>query len=144
MNGFLLAACAAAGVHLLVAPAPRPRRTIRRHLAAARTWQVPVLAGFVALGAGAAAFGPSPAAAVVAVCAAWVPVATRNAAAGRRRAAGQAAWPQMIEELRILTGSVGRSVPQALLEVGQRSPEVLRPAFAMAQREWSLDRKSVV
>lgn len=138
MNGFLLAACAAAGVHLLVAPAPRPSRTVRRHLAAARTLQTPVLAGFVALGAGAAAFGPSPVVAVVAVCASWVPVAARNAAAGRRRAAGQAAWPQMIEELRILTGSVGRSVPQALLEVGQRSPEVLRPAFAMAQREWSL------
>jgi len=44
----------------------------------------------------------------------------------------------MIEELRILTGTVGRSIPQALLEVGQRSPDELRPAFAAAQREWSL------
>jgi tight adherence protein B len=52
----------------------------------------------------------------------------------------------MIEELRILTGSVGRSVPQALFEVGQRAPEVLRPSFATAQREWSLtgDFPSVV
>ena len=38
----------------------------------------------------------------------------------------------------MLTGSVGRSIPQALLEVGLRGPEELRPAFHAAQREWSL------
>ena len=44
----------------------------------------------------------------------------------------------MIEEIRILTGSRGRSIPQALFEVGRRGPVELRPAFAAAQREWLL------
>jgi len=59
----------------------------------------------------------------------------------RRRAAHDAAaesWPRMIEELRVLTGSVGRPVPQALLEVGLHGPVELRGAFEAAQREWSL------
>ena len=42
----------------------------------------------------------------------------------------------MIEELRLLATSVGRSVPQALFDVGNRGPEELRPAFRAAQREW--------
>lgn len=138
MNGFVLAACAAAGVHLLVSPAPRRRSDVRRVLRASRPWRAPVLVAATTLGVGTAVLGPSPAPLVMAAGSAWVPVAVRKAAAERRRTAGQSAWPQMIEELRILTGSVGRSVPQALFEVGQRAPEVLRPAFTSAQREWSL------
>ena len=56
----------------------------------------------------------------------------------RRRRAAREAWPRLIEELRVLTGSVGRSIPQALLEVGLRGPVELRSAFEAAQREWSL------
>ncbi len=37
-----------------------------------------------------------------------------------------------------MTGSAGRSVPQALFEVGRRGPVELRPAFAAAEREWLL------
>jgi tight adherence protein B len=44
----------------------------------------------------------------------------------------------MIEEVRLLTGSVGLSIPQALLDVGRRGPEPLRPAFAAAEREWRI------
>jgi tight adherence protein B len=44
----------------------------------------------------------------------------------------------MIEELRILTASAGRSIPQALFQVGASGPDELRPAFAAAQREWLL------
>jgi tight adherence protein B len=44
----------------------------------------------------------------------------------------------MIEELRLLTGSLGRSVPQALFEGGARGPLDTRDAFAAAQREWLL------
>ena len=44
----------------------------------------------------------------------------------------------MLEELRLLTGSVGRSIPQALFEVGRRAPAEWRPAFAAAEREWLL------
>lgn len=36
------------------------------------------------------------------------------------------------------TGSLGRSVPQALFEVGARGPNELRPAFDAAHREWLL------
>lgn len=54
------------------------------------------------------------------------------------RAVAQDAWPRLIEELRIMTGSVGRSIPQALFEVGATGPVELRPAFAAAQREWLL------
>ncbi len=59
----------------------------------------------------------------------------------RRKASRDVArtsWPVMIEEVRLLTGSLGRSVPMALLEVGKRGPEELRPAFAAAEREWLL------
>src|SRR5690606_27636242 len=48
------------------------------------------------------------------------------------------AWPRMLEELRVRTSSLGRSIPQALFEVGRRAPEELRPAFLAAEREWSL------
>jgi len=48
------------------------------------------------------------------------------------------AWPRLLEELRVLTSSLGRSVPQALLDVGRRAPEELRPAFWAAEREWLL------
>jgi tight adherence protein B len=42
----------------------------------------------------------------------------------------------MIEEIRLHTGSLGRSIPQALFEVGRRAPDELKPAFAAAEREW--------
>ena len=37
-----------------------------------------------------------------------------------------------------ITGALGRSVPQALFEVGLRAPDELRPAFEAAHREWLL------
>jgi tight adherence protein B len=66
------------------------------------------------------------------------PVASARVRAQTRRARALEAWPRLIEELRILTGSLGRSIPQALFEVGLRGPEELRPAFETAQREWLL------
>ena len=87
---------------------------------------------------GMALFGaPSPAIAMAIGGAAWPIAAWR----GRRRSlrtAAQEAWPHIIEEIRLLTSSVGRSVPQALFEAGQRAPLQLRPAFEAAQREWML------
>ena len=47
-------------------------------------------------------------------------------------------WPRIVEEIRILTSSAGRSIPQAVFEVGARAPDELRPAFAAARREWQL------
>jgi tight adherence protein B len=68
--------------------------------------------------------------------AATFPVASYRSRRERRRADARDAWPRMIEEIRLLTGSLGRSIPQALLEVGRRGPTELRPAFAAAEREW--------
>jgi len=68
--------------------------------------------------------------------AASFPVASYRTRRRNRRTLAQASWPRMIEEMRILTGSLGRSVPQALFDVGRRGPEEMRPAFAAAHREW--------
>ncbi len=59
----------------------------------------------------------------------------------RRRAAiqqAQEAWPRIIEEIRVLAGAAGRSLPQAVFDAGLRGPSELRPAFASAHREWLL------
>jgi tight adherence protein B len=81
--------------------------------------------------------GPVPALAVGA-CLAAVPFASYRLRRQQRAAAAQEAWPRLIEEIRILATSLGRSVPQALFDAGRRAPDSLRPAFAAAQREWVL------
>lgn len=70
--------------------------------------------------------------------AAGVPIASSRRRRAVRIAAAQEAWPRMIEEIRVMTGSLGRSIPQALFEVGARGPVPLRPAFESARREWML------
>jgi len=99
-----------------------------------------VTAALAAVGAvgGLVVFGAALPALAVGAAAAGVPVASARVRRRERRAAAQEAWPRMIEEMRILTSSLGRSVPQALFEAGRRAPESLRPAFAAAQREWLL------
>ena len=67
-----------------------------------------------------------------------MPVAAYRHRRQARRRAAQDAWPRLIEEIRLLTGSVGRSIPQALFEVGRHGPDELRPAFEAAHREWLL------
>ena len=83
-----------------------------------------VMALLFVLGTGVtfALFGsPLPAMAVGAFAATY-PVASYRARRRRRRRAAAEAWPRMIEEIALLTGSLGRSVPQALFEVGRRGP----------------------
>lgn len=75
---------------------------------------------------------------VAGLFAATFPVASYRARRDRRRSDAREAWPRMIEELRLQTGSLGRSIPQGLFEVGRRAPPELRPAFAAAEREWLL------
>ena len=120
----------------------RRRRPLRR--LALRLDGVPhrelaaAMAGLFLVGAAGAfaLFGGIGPAAAAGVFAATLPVAAQRARTERRLAEARMAWPRMIEEVRLLTGSVGRSIPQALLEVGRRGPEELRPAFAAAEREW--------
>ena len=163
MTAVLLALAAAYGVHLLlsalvldwtgVAPGPtgahRPRAGRRR----LQDWLVQAglessapaeLAGVVAVLAllgGALAFGlfggvlPPL---VAAAFAATFPIAAARARRERRRLDARDAWPRLIEEIRIGTTTLGRSIPQALVEVGRRAPDEMRPAFEAAHREWLL------
>jgi tight adherence protein B len=73
-----------------------------------------------------------------AVFAAGFPVAAARRRRERRRELARDAWPRLIEEIRITTTTLGRSIPQSLFEVGRRAPEEMRPAFEAAHREWLL------
>ncbi len=78
-----------------------------------------------------------PALAVGGFAATYPAVSYRTRRRHRRQRTAEA-WPRMIEEMALLTGSLGRSVPQALFEVGSRAPEEMRAAFDAAHREWML------
>jgi tight adherence protein B len=162
MMGPLVALCAAAGTYYLYTavvlgwrglrlgpPVARPARRRRRasdRLVQAGIGDVSVrqfatVTGMLAaLGAvaGLAMFGGAIPALVLALCAAAAPLASYRVRRQRLRATAQEAWPRLIEEIRIRTSGLGRSVPQALFEAGERAPGSLRPAFAAAQREWVL------
>jgi len=92
---------------------------------------VGALAGFLLFG------GLLPAV-VAGILAATFPVSAMRARRQNRMTAAAEAWPRMLEELRLRTGSLGRSIPQALFEVGRGAPPEWRPAFAAAEREWLL------
>jgi tight adherence protein B len=162
MMGLVVALCAAAGTYYLYTavvlgwhglrlgpPAARPVRRRRR----ASDWLAQAGIGDVsarqfalatgalaALGAaaGLAMFGGVMPALALAVCVAAAPLASYRVRRQRLRATAQEAWPGLIEEIRIRTSGLGRSVPQALFEAGKRAPASLRPAFAAAHREWVL------
>ncbi len=118
--------------------APPRRTTAQTHLPPVHLL---VAAAIVGGAGGALAWilfgGILPPIAGVVTCA-GVPIAADATRRERRRAEAHDAWPRLIEEIRLLTTSVGRSVPNALLEVGRRSPAEMRPAFAAAEREWRL------
>jgi tight adherence protein B len=157
----LLAMAAAYGVHLLysavaldwdgLGPGPSlgPSRFAER---ARTTWTELGLdtvrpADLAGAAAGLAAVGAVLAFAVFggvlpplagALFAATFPVAAARARRRRQRDAAREAWPRLLEELRIQTSALGRSVPQALFEVGTSAPAELQPAFEAARREWLL------
>ena len=162
VTGAVLAGCASLGAYYLVTAVMfgwrglglgPPRAAAVRRRPRGRDWLVQAGLGDVAVGefvavtlvlaAGAGAVGyalfAGPLAALaLAVCAGAAPVGSYRLRRRQRQAAAQEAWPRLIEEIRLLTSSLGRSIPQALFEAGQGAPEPLRPAFAAAQREWLL------
>jgi tight adherence protein B len=158
MTGLVLALLAAVGAHLLWTAAHGERALVRRASRRRRTrslreWMVQAglddvavteFAGVVAVlfvvaaAVAYALFGGVLPALAVGAFAATFPAASYRRRRATRLAKAQDAWPRMIEEIRILTGSLGRSIPQALFEVGRRGPVELQPAFASAQREWLL------
>jgi tight adherence protein B len=158
--GVMLAVAGAYGVFLLytalvlrwrgLAPGPAPeargprRRRVHQWLAQAGLEEVRgrdflAVMAVLALVGGALTFSifggllPAVAAAAFAACA---PVAWYRARRDTRRARAREAWPGMIEGIRLHTGSLGRSIPTALFEVGRQGPVELRSAFAAAEREW--------
>lgn len=70
------------------------------------------------------------------LAAASVPIVSARGRRTARRELARENWPRMIEEIRLQAVSLGRSVPQALLGVGLKGPQEMRPAFLAAQREW--------
>ena len=97
-----------------------------------------VMAVLLVVGAGltfAVLGAPLPALAVGAFAATY-PAASYRARRQQRRARAAESWPRMIEEIALLAGSLGRSIPQALFEVGRGAPEEMRPAFEAAHRQW--------
>jgi tight adherence protein B len=161
VTGLLAAALAAYGVFLIytaavfrwrglgLGPPAAPRR--RRHRidewlaqaglsgAGAGELAAPV-AVFFGLGTvvALALFGGPLPAIIAGGFAATFPLASYRARRERRLVAARQSWPAMLEELRLLTGSMGHSVPQAILRVGLHGPEELRPSFQAAEREWLL------
>lgn len=163
MTALLFAAVGGYGVHLAVTAVlyrwggigvtPRPpstrtplRTRIERWMAQAglgevRPTELAAVCGALGiLGAavGAAAFGAAVPAVGVAAFAAAAPVGAYRMRRANRLATAHEAWPHLIEEIRVMVGAAGRSIPQALLDVGRRGPDELRGAFDAAQREWSM------
>ena len=165
MTAFFVAIAAGYGAHLLssaalfgwrgVAPGPRSatqaparrtRATLDRWLVQAGLGEVAprefgaIIAALFVVGAfgGAVLFGGVLPALVLGLFAATVPVASFRSRRARRRDRSREAWPRLIDEIRILTGSAGRSIPQALFEVGESGPAELRPGFEAAHRHWLL------
>ena len=81
-----------------------------------------VIGGLVLVGTvvGALVFGGVLPALVTGVLLAMLPVASYRRRRTMRRRQAQESWPRLIDQIRVLTGSAGRSIPQALFEVGRR------------------------
>lgn len=162
MTGLILAVVGGYGVFLLysaaalgwrglgVGPRVRPAGLHRRRaaelleraglagVAAGELAAVVVVLVLVGVAFGWAVFGGWAPPLLLGAFAGTFPVAAARQRRQRRLAEARDAWPRMIEELRLLTSSVGQSIPQALFHVGARGPVELRPAFEAARREWLL------
>lgn len=158
MIATVCAVLAGCGVHLVYGELALGRRGFRTRLSAtprsrrvAGEWMaqagladvrpvefVGVVVAVFALGAtlAFAVFGGLAAALAVGAFAASFPLVSARARRMARRSAAQDAWPRMLEEIRVQTNALGRSIPQALFEVGRRGPDEMRSAFEAAYREW--------
>lgn len=160
MTALVMALLAAAGVHLLYTSLALGHRHLRATPLSGpdgdawrRRWSarlassevglhqlaaVTITSAVVGALAGFAVFGGVLPSVALAVFAGTFPLASQRARQRERRAAAMDAWPRMLEELRTQTSSLGRSIPQALFDVGRRAPIEMRSAFEAAHREWLL------
>jgi tight adherence protein B len=156
--GFVLAVLGGTGVYCLYSAAVIGRVRLRggiggRRRGRLRAWTttmgldrvrptelIAVTAVLGSLGAiaGRSIFGGSWAAVTMGLSAALIPVVSSRTRHRMRLEQARDAWPRMIEQIRLQIVSLGRSVPQALLDVGLRAPDMMRPAFDDARREWSM------
>jgi tight adherence protein B len=161
----LMAVTAAAGTYLLYTAVAFGWRSIGPAGGTAGSWRGPLAAGWTQTAlaraglvdvrlseilvssaalavvgglAGLAVFGAWGPASFVGFALALWPLASCRLRRQQMQAAAQEAWPRLIEEIRLRTTGLGRSVPQALFEAGDGAPVELRPAFAAAHREWTL------
>jgi tight adherence protein B len=151
MTAVLLSLVAGVGVFLLHTSVVLgwrgvgPSLQLRRHQERAVTlvpWRSVFGVGVVAFAVGGllggVVFGGALPALVTGLFGATFPVASERSRRERRRSEARDAWPRLIEEIRLQTGALGRSIPQALFEVGRRAPVEMGAAFALAEREWLL------
>ena len=76
---------------------------------------------------------------VAALLSAFAPVAVYRQRRKHLRDVARDAWPYLIEEIRLQTGALGRSIPTALLDAGRKAPTApMRTAFEEASRTWLL------
>ena len=160
MIGFLIAAAGAYGVYLLYsavalgweglgvgprlgADTSRRRRAdqwlTQAGLEGVRVREFGAVMAVLFLAGAAAAFALFGGVLPALICGAFAatyPLASYRARRRQSRQHASEAWPRMIEEIALLTGALGRSVPQALFEAGRKAPPEMRPAFAAAHREW--------
>lgn len=158
MISLVIAALAGYGVHLLYtairlrwkgfAPGPeRPKDDRDRvgdfvaklglgDLAPRAVFVAMMLLSIVGFAFGLALFGGVLAGLILAGFAATAPIALARLRYERITTRAHQAWPSLIEEIRLLTGTLGRSIPQATFEAGARAPEGLRAAFDDAHRDW--------
>jgi tight adherence protein B len=143
MSGLAYGLLAALGVHLLWSR-PGERRQRRVRLAGLG---LPVLAGLGGAAVGLVAIG-GLASLAIGVLAGTCAVLGRRSVGAARREQARRLWPSMLEEIRVLTTSGGRSIPRALFEVGIRAPAPTGDAFRSAQQAWrvsaDLDRTLAV
>lgn len=158
MTALLIAFVAAYGVHLLYTSVafgwkgPQPGPYVERKqrssssdfvsslglgdLNVATLASAMLVVAVVGFAVGTLLFGGVLPAMMIAAFAALSPVGIARVRHERLVEASHYAWPGIIEEIRLLTGTLGRSIPQATFEVGLRTHEGLRPAFEEAHREW--------
>lgn len=129
---------------------PRPPRRLKPVL----RWMRPLLSaagvsrigprGLVLLCVGAASLaavlalaitGVPAVAAVFALMAGWAPVAVLRGRAARRLREHADVWPDAVDNLASAIRA-GLSLPESLIQLGQRGPEQLRPAFAQFARDY--------
>jgi len=84
---------------------------------------------------GAMALG-GPAALAVGALTGGCSLLGRRSVDAARRDQARRLWPALLEEVRVLTSSGGRSIPRALLEAGCRTPPPTADAFHAARQAW--------